>query len=143
MIVYGIGILPLINNLKWDIPYVTQPWYADNVGALGTFTRLETYFDSLTYQVPRRGYHTEPPNSVLIVRPENLEDRKVFRRRHGFKVCTGARYIGGYIGLDKSKNDWLRERILTWEKNISTISETAGKHPQESYAAVVRAIQSE
>ena len=30
-----------------------------------------------------------------------------------------------------------------WEKNINTTSETAGKHPQDSYAAVVRSIQLE
>ena len=33
--------------------------------------------------------------------------------------------------------------MLTWEKNISMISKTAGKYPQESYAAVVCVIQSE
>ena len=49
----------------------------------------------------------------------------------------------GYIGDDKSKRDWLRERTLTLENNINTISETVGKYPQESYDAVVRAIQSE
>ena len=62
---------------------------------------------------------------------------------HGFRVCTGARYFGGYIGDNNSKHDWLRERTLTWEKNINTISKTAGKYPLESYAAVVRVIQSE
>ena len=30
-----------------------------------------------------------------------------------------------------------------WNENINTISETVGKYPQEIYAAVVRAIQSE
>ena len=58
-------------------------------------------------------------------------------------MCTGARYLGGYIGDDDSKRDLLRERTLTWDKNINTISETAGKHPQESYAAVVCTIQLE
>ena len=53
----------------------------------------------------------------------------------------GARYLGGYIGDDKYKHDWLRERTLTWEKNINTIRKTAGKYPQESYAAVVCVIQ--
>ena len=67
--------------------------------------------------------------------------RKVFRRRHGFPVCTGARYLGGYIREDEPKSDWLRERTLTWEKNISTISETAGKYIHKSYAEVVSAIQ--
>ena len=105
MIAYGIGILPLINNLKQEIPDVTQPWYADNAGALGTFTILETYFDSLTRQGPVQGYHPDPAKSVLIVRPENLEAGKVFVARHGFWVCTGAHYLGGYIGEDESKRD--------------------------------------
>ena len=48
MIAYGIGILPLIKNLKQEVTDVTQTWYADAAGDLGTFARLETYFDSLT-----------------------------------------------------------------------------------------------
>ena len=68
MIVYGIGILPLIKNLKRKIPDVTQPWYSDNAKDLGTFARLATYFDLLTCQGPGRGYYPEQSNSVLIVR---------------------------------------------------------------------------
>ena len=141
-IAYGISVLPLINNLKWEIPDVTQPWYADDSRDLCTFAILETYFDALTRQGLGQGYHPKPPKSVLIVCPENLESGKLFGGRHEFKVCTGACYIGGYIGDDEYKHNWLRECTLTWEKKIITISETAGKYPQESYSAVVRAIQS-
>ena len=74
--------------------------------------------------------------------PKNLKYGKEFGKRHGFKVCMGARYLGGYIGDDESKSDWMRERTLTLEKNIITIRETAGKYPQESYVVVARAIQS-
>ena len=74
---------------------VTQPWYADDAGDLGTFARIETYFNSLTRQVPGRGYYPKPSKSVLIIRPDNLEAGKEFRERHGSKVCTGARYLGG------------------------------------------------
>ena len=76
IIVYSIGILPLIKNLKREIPDVTQPWYADDAVSLGTFARLETYFYSLTRQGPGRGYHPKPTKSVLIIRPENLEAGK-------------------------------------------------------------------
>ena len=34
IIVYGIGILPIIRDL-WDTPRVTQPWYADDAGVGG------------------------------------------------------------------------------------------------------------
>ena len=75
--------------------------------------------------------------------PESLEAGKVFGQLHGFKVCTGGRYLGGYIGDDDSKQDWLKECMLTWEKNIGTISKTAGKYTHESYAMMERTIQSE
>ena len=113
MIAYGIIILPLFKNTKQYIPDVTQPWYADDAGALGTFARLKKYFDSLTRQGLGRGYHPIPSKRVLIVRPENLQAGKLFRSRHGFKECTGARYLEGYIRDDKTKHNWLRERKLT------------------------------
>ena len=142
MITYGISILPLIKNLKRVIPDVTHPWYDDDSGALGTFARLETYFDSLKCQGPGQGYHPKLPKSVMIVRPENIEAGKLFGRSYGFKVCTGARYLGGYIRDDEPKHDCMRERNLMWENNINTISKTAGKYPQDSYAAVIHSIQS-
>ena len=38
MIIYGIGILLLIKNLRWELPDVTQTWYADNARELGSST---------------------------------------------------------------------------------------------------------
>ena len=35
MITYGIGVLPLIRDLRRAHPCVTQPWYADDTGAGG------------------------------------------------------------------------------------------------------------
>ena len=105
IIAYDIDILPPINDIKREIPDVTQPWYTDDAVALGVFAILENYFDLLTHQGPGRGYHPKPPKSVLIVRPGNNEAGNVFGARHGFKVCMGARYLGGYIGDDESKQD--------------------------------------
>ena len=130
MIAYRIRILPLIKNLRREIPDVTQLWYADDAGALGTFTRLETYFDFLTRQGTGRGYPPELTKSVLIVRLKNIEAGKVFGRRHGFRVCTGTHYIGCYIRDNDYKRDWLRERTLAWEKTINTISKPRGNIPR-------------
>ena len=139
-IAYGIGNPPLIKDLKREIPEVTQSWYADDNGALGTFMRIDTYFNSITHQGTGRGYYPETSKSVLIVHMENIKSEKVFDQRHGFKMCTGARDIEGYIEDEKSKHYWLKDLTLTWEKKIGTISKTTGKYPQESYAAVARAI---
>ena len=124
MIAYGIGILPLINNLKREIPNVTQPWYSDNAGSLVAFARIETYFYSLTWNGPGRRYYLESSNSVLILHPENIKAGKEFGARQIFKVFPSAHYLGGSIGDDKSKSDWQREHTLTWhnQRNRREIS---------------------
>ena len=96
-----------------DTPDAAQPWYADYARDLDMFARIETCFNSLTCQGPGRGYYPKPSKSALIMHPENIKARNEFGARHGFKVCTGARYLGGYIGDDESKRDWLRERMMT------------------------------
>ena len=59
------------------------------------FARLETYLYLLTRQVMRQGYHPNPTKSLIIVRLDNIKSGKVFGARHVFRVCTGARYLGG------------------------------------------------
>ena len=143
MIAYSIGILPLIKNLKRDLPGVTHSWYANNVWALGMFAIIEAYFHFITLQGPGCGYFLKRSKIVLIVHPENLEAGKFFSTSHMFKVCTVAHYIGSYIGDNESKCDWMKDHTLMWERNICTISKTVGKCPHESYAAVVCVIQLE
>ena len=67
----------------------------------------------------------------------------MFGAYHGFTVCTGARYFDGYIGDDESKGHWIKNHTDKWERKNREITEMAGKYPQESYASVVLAIQSE
>ena len=75
MIDYGIGIFPIIKNLKRELSDFNHPWYADNVEALGMFARIEAYFCLLTLQGPRHSNCSEPLKGVLIVNPENPEAR--------------------------------------------------------------------
>ena len=72
-----------------------------------------------------------------------FEAVKRFGLRHGLRVCSGTHCLGCFIGDDKSKHDCLIDCTSRWERNIRTIRKTAGKYPQEIYAAVVRAIQLE
>ena len=52
--------------------------------------------------------------SVLIVHLNNPEAAKLFFLWHGFKLCMGAHYLGGYIKDEKSKREWLKKRTDTW-----------------------------
>ena len=77
MIAYGVGILPVINNLIREITDFTQPCYTDDNVSLCTFTIIDTYFNSLIFQGPVHRYYPEPSKSILIVHPDNFEAGKV------------------------------------------------------------------
>ena len=76
MITYGIGILPLIKNLKLEITDITQPCYTYNSKALCMFEIIESCCNSLPLQGPGRGYHPTPSKSILIVHLENIKAGK-------------------------------------------------------------------
>ena len=107
MVPYGIGVLPLIKRLKVEYPDVTQTWYAEDAGAIGMYKNTELYSILLTQFSTGRGYYSEQPKIVLIVHPYNLETGILFGLHHGFEFCTGANYIGGFIGDEKSKHAWM------------------------------------
>ena len=132
MVAYSIVIIPLIKRLKLTYPDVTQPWYADNDGALDTFENLERYFNILKCNGPAWGYYPDPTKIIMILHPNNLEAEELLFRCRGFKVCTGARYLGGYIGDDESKGGCLKNSMEKWERDIYALSKTADKCPQQS-----------
>ena len=133
----------MIKRLKAAYPDATQPWYADNYSALGTFDNIGLYFNSLKHFRPGYGCYPEPSKSVQIVHPNNLASWKDFCLRHGFKVFTGTFYLGSFIGDEESKCEWLKYWTLAWEKFFRAIVKTESKCSQESYAVVVHAIQPE
>ena len=67
MIAYGIGVLPLIRELRESHPRVTQPWSADDAGTGGTFQQVQAYFQDLQARGPAWGYYPEPTESILVV----------------------------------------------------------------------------
>ena len=58
-------------------------------------------------------------------------------------MCTGAHYLGGYIGYEKSKGGWLKNWTEKWESDIHSLIEMEDKCHQDIYAVAARAVQSE
>ena len=86
MVAYGIDILPLIKQLEPEFPDVTQTWYADDAGALGTFANFKLYFNSTKRLSLGRSYYPKPSKNFLIVYLDTLDAGKQFGLRHRFKV---------------------------------------------------------
>ena len=55
MIEYGLGILPLIQDLRAAHPRVTQTWYCDDAGAWVNFAGIHRHLDDLMVRGAPRG----------------------------------------------------------------------------------------
>ena len=143
MIEYGIGVLPLIWELRDAHPRVTQPWYADDAGAGGTFQQVQAYFRDLQARGPARGYYPEPTNSILVVAPGNVARAEDHFRGLGIRVVTGHRYLGGFIGNGAAERECLKEIVQGWTESVSVLAGVAQKHPQSAYAGLQKSLQQE
>ena len=72
---------------------------------------IEDDFNYLIQSGPERGCYPNTTKRVLVVHPDNIEDGILFCARHGFKIRPGACYLGGFIGDDASKQEWLIGRM--------------------------------
>ena len=90
MITYGLGILPLIQDLRTAHPRVTKPWYANDAGAGGNFAGICQNLYYWMVQVPPRGYFLETTKSILAVSPWNVPQADAFFRGYGLQVVTGS-----------------------------------------------------
>jgi hypothetical protein len=143
MAAYGLGLLPLIRQLKEEFPEVRQPWYADDAGAGGHFKDLRRFFRRLQEIGPSYGYHPEPSKSILIVQEHNVEEAEMEFTDLLFKVTTGSRYLGGFIGAPSLRDEWIAEKTTFWASAIGELAGTAKLYPQSAYTGLQRSLQQE
>ena len=143
MFAYGIGVLPLIRRLKRSHPNLFQPWYADDAGAGGSFTDIRSMFEELQKIGPAYGYFPEPSKSILVVPPAMVERAKEYFRDLHFKVTTGSRYLGGFVGTRSSCEEYVQGKVLSWETSIKDLSQAGEKYPQSTYVGLQKCLQNE
>ena len=55
----------------------------------------------------------------------------------------GHRYVGGFIGDETSKLEWILPKIETWKKSIQKLSIAAKLYPQSAYTSFTHCLQSQ
>ena len=143
MIACGIGVLHFIRDLRRDHPHVTQSWYADNVGAGGSFRAVMAHFRDLQLKGPAWGYFPDPTKRILVVAEQNVTRATENFRGMGMKVVTGSRYLGGFVGDWETEIQWVRTKVERWEESVHTLAGVARKHPKSAYAGLQKSLQQE
>ena len=72
---------------------------------------------------PRYGYFPDPGKSWYICKVEDeAVARQVFKANDlDIQFSRGQRYLGGFIGSNASKVDWLGSMVTTWVAAVETL----------------------
>jgi hypothetical protein len=73
------------------------------------------------------------------VAEHNLERAKVYFADLKFKVTTGARYLGGFVGEQSALKEWVQEeKVQHWKGAVAELASVAHKFPQSAYSGLQR-----
>jgi hypothetical protein len=114
VVAFGLAVMPLTRQLKREVHQVHQAWYANDAAAAADFTSIKIFMERLIELGPAYGYFPEALKSILVVSEANKAAAEVYFRDMKFKVVTGSRYLGGFIGSDHDLHAWLKDKVPTW-----------------------------
>lgn len=141
MMMYAIGIIPLIQKLKDD--GWNQNWYADDSASFGELHKVREWFDKLQIEGPKWGYYPEPAKSFLVVKAGNEERARNLFLDLDINIVTSYRFLGGILGSSEQKIQYVKEKVDVWIECVKKFGTAAIKSPQASFAAFTKSLQSE
>ena len=143
MVLYGLALVPLAKFLRASVPSVIQPWYADDCAMSGKVEDIATAMRLLLRHGPPRGYYPEPSKSILVCRTGDRPRARRVLEEFNFLHREGTRYIGGFIGTQEARDEWLEPKLETWKLGIKSLARAAKRYPQTAYAGLTQSLQSE
>jgi len=77
-----------------------------------------------------------------------VEDEAVARQAFevndlDIQYSRGQRYLGGFIGSNASKVDWLGDMVTTWVTAVEMLALVAGNYSHAAYAGFTFSLQNE
>ena len=74
----------------------------------------------------------------MYVEPKGVTIATELTESLSFKVTTGSRYLGGFIGEKGAQTEWIRGKVEKWVKGASQIATLAATHPQQAHIAFTK-----
>ena len=143
MLLYGTALLPLVERIRHEVPAATQPWYADDAALSGPCSDVAKAMALMEKLGPARGYYPEPAKSIVICRDSQTDAAKAHFSDFQFEYCDGHRHVGGFIGTEAAKAEWLDKKIQDWVYGVERLARAAVRFPQTAYAGLAKSLQSE
>ena len=140
---YGISTKPIIVTLDYSTTNIYQVWLADDATGAGGLLDLKNWWDLVTFEGRRYGYHVKPAKSWLILKDASklAEAEEIFRNSPIKITTTGKRHLGAVLGTEDFKGDYIEEKVTEWCERMRRLTEIAKTQPHAAYAAYIHGEQ--
>lgn len=135
---FAIGTIPLIRHLHGS---AKQVWYADDSAAAGSLKEIRQWWDKLVHEGPKFGYFANPKKTHLLVKPHLLHEAELIFQGTEIKVTTsGQRYLGSAIGEKQFVDEYVREKVEAWKKELLVLICIAESQPHAAFAGLIHGL---
>lgn len=138
MVCFGLTTVPILKSINEN--YLEPPpsiCYADDVGVGGKKIIVDRYFDFLTSYSENYGYFPQKHKSLVIT-----SDPKAYEGSE-YEIAEGGKYLGGFLGKESLKVEFIENKIRKWIKCIDTLADIAAYYPQSVFTSFTRSLQHE
>ena len=135
MPMYTLAIIPLICQLKSDVPDITQFWYADDTTAAGKLTTLRLWWDNLTQLGAPFGYNANTFKTWLFVKKAAAHD--IFSNTLINITSEGRPYLGAAFETQKYVNEYVTGKVSKWNEELNILSAIMATQPHAAFAAFI------
>ena len=146
MVLYGITLVPLTEELQAADPGLLSQFYADYAAFNGSARRSAKLLKLLINRGPDRGYFPDPAKSLFISDTQGQEaaaKREFAKEGLDLNSVSGSRYLGAYLGPQAELEEWLKPLVEAWAHVVRVLAKIARQHPQSAYSGLGMLLQLE
>ena len=146
MVLYGITLVPIAEELRSVDPGILSPFYADDAAFGGLARKSAQLLKLLMKRGADQGYLPEPAKSLFILyTPGQEEAVKTEFAAEGLTLnnFSGSWYLGAYLGPRYQLEAWVKSQVEAWAHGILVLRKIARRHPQLAYAGLGMLLQLE
>ena len=146
MVLYGITLAPLVEELRAADPGLLSPFYADDAAFDDSAQRSAQLLKLLMKRELERVYFPEPAKSLFISDTPGKEEaakREVAKEGLCLNFVSGSRYLGAYLGPQEELEAWVKPQVEAWAHGVRVLAKISRRHPQSVYGGLGMSLQSE